>query len=650
MNVFSPMLAILFTLILAPVSVALAEPEPASVSAFYRLPLIQNPTLSPDGKHLAAIKNEAGVSSVMILDLATKEVVTAMEGDNREYVFNWLSWGNNERILLGVRFSEEVYGADKVFYKTKLVSMDINDRSKMTALVQPQKHGRVESFVQDEVVGLIENDPANILLPILDEEKTMMRSVYKVELSTGRRVMAKRADIDITQWFADANGNVRAGSGRDNSSKDYVVKVLDPQTDKWVVAWSSKSSIAPDLVPIGFGSNQNEFYVRTNYKGHQAIYKADLTKVGFPLTLVLSDEKNDLSGRLIYSKKYHEVVGLAYEIAGETRTYFWNEELRKLQGGLNKAFPNANASIVSVSDDLRKYIVFTQDVTTAGRYLYGDRDTKQLVPISDVYPDLPVNVLQKKELINFKSREGGELSGYLSLAKPKDKKNAPLVVLPPRASRVNANGQFDTLSAFLLNQGYSVFQPNVARSHLTKNGTFEFFSVGSQGLSLARDIEDAVRYLIEINAASSGQIAIAGMEYGGFAAVTGAVATPELFKCAISIGGLFDISSVFDTGVRWTGYEELKALMGTSSEQKLNAMLINNAEKIKVPVLLIHASKDVYMNVTQSREMAKALARANKDYQYLEVAGADREFSNLAQRKQVYEAVGAFLKKNLPTE
>ena len=60
------------------------------------------------------------------------------------------------------------------------------------------------------------------------------------------------------------------------------------------------------------------------------------------------------------------------------------------------------------------------------------------------------------------------------------------------------------------------------------------------------DLTDAARWLIDQRIVKPDRLAIAGASYGGYAALMGAVKTPELFRCAIGFAGMGNLIAMRD--------------------------------------------------------------------------------------------------------
>ena len=61
------------------------------------------------------------------------------------------------------------------------------------------------------------------------------------------------------------------------------------------------------------------------------------------------------------------------------------------------------------------------------------------------------------------------------------------------------------------------------------------------GGKMQDDITDGVKMLVDKGIADPDHMCIVGASYGGYAALMGAIKTPELFRCAASLNGVTDL-------------------------------------------------------------------------------------------------------------
>jgi dipeptidyl aminopeptidase/acylaminoacyl peptidase len=89
--------------------------------------------------------------------------------------------------------------------------------------------------------------------------------------------------------------------------------------------------------------------------------------------------------------------------------------------------------------------------------------------------------------------------------------------------------------------------------------------------------------------------------------------------------------------------------VGASDKHSLGLISpINAVEKFQAPVLLIHGKHDSVVPIQQSSFMYKALQKANKDVEFIELEGEDHWLSSSATRLELLDAVDKFLDKHNP--
>ena len=648
---FSPpslgaLLALVLTCAIAPLQAA--EPSkkhtPLPLEVFYKGELIEDIELSPDGTHLLALKNVGGDTVVMVLEIATGKVFYPTKTDNKQFKFNWVTWANDDRLLMSLRFDSRMLNGVK-YMQTRLLATDAKKPGKLITLVKPDDDADWVSQFQDNVISYLPDDPEHLLISV-DREVPLHQTVYKANVYTGKLKRVKKHSGTVRSWYADRAGNVRIGEDYDDKKRKVTYKLLDPTTNEWVVAWEYTVFDEPEINIAGFGNNPNELFIFADHEGRQALFKADLSKPGYPRELVLSNPDYDVSGRLIYSSALKEVVGLYYN-DGNAKSVFWNKEFKAFQAGLDKAMPDTRNYIGSMSSDGRKYVVFTTNNTNPGTYLFGNRDEKTINYLATSYPDLTEDVLVEKESRTYKARDGLELEGFLSLPKTFANKPTATIILPHGGPMSEDGKSFDMFSSFMANRGYVVFQPNF-RGSSGYGHDFMMQAVGGYGLEMQDDLEDAVKYLIDEKIADPKKVCIVGASYGGYAALMGATKTPDLFQCAISFAGMSDLVRMRDSYRHFINKNIARKQFGEDKAQLKETSPVRMAERVKIPILLIHGKDDTTVPVVQSRIMADALKDEGKVHEYIELENGTHYLDYYPDRKQTFEAMENFLKKYLP--
>lgn len=105
------------------------------------------------------------------------------------------------------------------------------------------------------------------------------------------------------------------------------------------------------------------------------------------------------------------------------------------------------------------------------------------------------------------------------------------------------------MSQFFASRGWAVFQMNF-RGSTGYGRAFEEAGFKQWGQAMQNDITDGVRYLIAESFADPDRICVVGASYGGYAALMGAVKTPDLYQCAVSIAGVSDVHAIAQWSVQ----------------------------------------------------------------------------------------------------
>src|ERR1044071_1059625 len=144
----------------------------------------------------------------------------------------------------------------------------------------------------------------------------------------------------------------------------------------------------------------------------------------------------------------------------------------------------------------------------------------------------------RKRVIELTARDGLKLHGYVTA--PDGKGPFPTVVVPHDDPRGRDTHAFDSEVQLLANRGYAVVQINY-RGSSGYGAQFAAAGNGEWGARMQDDVTDATLWAIGQGIAQEGRICIFGKGYGGYAAFTGVVREPKLYRCAIGLGGYYDL-------------------------------------------------------------------------------------------------------------
>jgi dipeptidyl aminopeptidase/acylaminoacyl peptidase len=628
------------------------------IEFFANLPLVSNLTLSPDGQRIAALLNQPHRTLLITRAIDGQESQVVLQSDNDKYIFKWARWVNNDRLVVSVRYAARRNSVGTV--ETRLLSVKA-DGSGVVNLVRHWAGGTRgmgivarPAQLQDQVLDWLPEDGKHVLLQ-LQEGETGQPAVYKVNVDTGDRKLVHPPERKVEEWITDAQHRVRVGIR--THEDELEIRACDPDGQNWRTLWRFRGFEAA-VWPLGFGRDPQELFVRTDHEGRAAVFSVRLDQPDLPRRLRLSHPRYDVDGELMYAPKSGEVLGLRGDGTdnerGETRSELWEPQWRALAQSIDKGLPERSNRLLDITADETHYLLFSSGNGQPGEYYLGERATGNLTLLAETHPSLPVKDLVGKHVVRIKARDGLNLSAFLSLPAGRGLGDAgsrlPLVLLPHGGPHSRDGDDFDTWTEFLANRGYAVLQVNFRGSD-GYGREFKKAGLGRWGLEMQDDLTDGVQWAIDRGIADAGRVCIVGASYGGYAALMGAVKTPELYRCAASFAGVSDLPELIlhhgdYRGGRIAAERQIGDMWNDRARLRATSPALH-AERIRVPVLLVHGTADRVVPVDQSEGMAKALRRANKPYLYIEQEGGDHHLSRNPDRLQFFKALEKFLAENL---
>ena len=651
-------LLVLTALLLVPWA-AIAERLP--VEYYTRLPSIENVLLSPSGLHIAYFFNSDSRTDLIVRGTSDTRPVAIYSTDNRRTHFNWFRWANDERLLLSETRSRRVWLADNQRLRTtrirqqaetdrrtkltRLVGLN-RDGSKRTALTNPHVKRSRKSWIAsnaDHVINLLPQDHNHVLLAA-DLDEFQFPTVYRMNIYNGsrQRVVAHRPPI--RDWMTDRQGQVRIGSTLEQTK--VIFETRDHDGAPWRVLWRYDLNTESGPIPIGFGDDPNILYVRAGHQGRDAVFAADLRIHPPRLTLLQASPTRDVGAVLIgHSNK---IVGL-YFAGAQDRYIFWDSKHTQLQRTIDGALPQFRNFIVSMSASGEQFIVASFNPQTPTRYLLGQRGSSTLSVLGSTYPELQYGAISGKRAIAYRASDGIQIGGFLTTPIGIEPRNLPMIVLPHGGPQTHDSGAFDYWAEFLADRGYAVMQPNF-RGSTGYGQAFHRAGFKQWGLRMQDDISDGVTWLIEQGIADPERVCIVGSSYGGYAALMGALKTPELYRCAVSLAGVTDLKLL----LREQGESAVNQLNQTrignpytDHERLTQTSPLHLADQLQIPVLLLHGDRDNVVSIKHSKRFAGALHRAGKQHELVTIKGADHALRNHDQRTRVFKAIETFLTSHI---
>ena len=328
---------------------------------------------------------------------------------------------------------------------------------------------------------------------------------------------------------------------------------------------------------------------------------------------------------------------------------------RQLKESLQALFPNDWISITTSDGNNTKGVFQVYNSNNPGDYYYFDLLKSQVFMLYQNSPWLDRDTLSKKQLVKYKARDGLTITGYLSLTKKKTDKNY-FIILPHGGPNVKQGFGYDGWVQFLTNRGYNVLQPDYRGS--TGYGRNHYVLGNRQwGKTMQDDLSDGVYWAINNGYADEDRVCIAGGSYGGYAAMAGAVFTPELYRCVINFVGVADMRDLLkgfgSKSSRFNTWEDEGRLewgddKGPGADKYINEISpLLHVKNIKAPVLISHGTNDNVVPVEHARRLRSEMEKYGKTYEWHMQAYEGHGFGGELARLEHYQVQEKFLKKYL---
>lgn len=633
-------------------SVALQDTQTTpsvSVSAFSRLPAYEDIDLSPKGTNIAFLQNFVDpkpLTLLRVLDLKTAQISNVFQSDNEGTKLNWMQWVNEDVLLISARI--EVEQNKLIYYETRLLAYDLSDKKpELKRIIRQRKKQNYStdnyaSQFQDSVIDYLPNDPDHVLVEV-DFDVQFEPSVYKLNVRSGKMKRIERGKLKIRNWYTDQQNVVRIGRARNYNTGKITYYYRESEKDKFEVFSSFKAFEDQPISIKGFGLDSNILYYTRYDNNTSKLFKLDLKTN--KEQMILGYDEYDVTGSLIYSPKTNDAIGI-YDPHSDYGRHFFDPKHYGFHKAISKAFPDTNNYLMDMSNDEKIYIVMAESSETAPIYFYGDRNTKKVGKLFSQYPELDGITLPKSKGFSYTARDGVEIEALLTLP-TKGEAPYPLVVHPHGGPGARDFYGFDPWVAYMANKGYAVVRPNF-RGSTGYGWAFAQAQMGRWGLEMQDDVTDAAQYLVTEGIADADRMCIFGASYGGYAAAMATVKTPEMFKCAVSFAGVFDLNALASNQKRFLGGRQVvENQIGDSRKDRRERSPHTHVEKISTPLLLLHGDNDPIVPVAQSRKFAKKLENDGKNVRYVELKDGDHYLSIQQNRIIFFEELDAFLDRYL---
>ena len=614
-----------FEIVASPAASA-ADDAPIPVRDFFRHPERSNFRISPDGKTLAFLQPYERRMNIYVQPIAGGEPKRLTNETARDIPDHF--WKGPDRLVYVKDF-----GGDENFHVVA-VNKDGSGLKDLTPF----------DGVRAEIIDQLRDFPDELLVGLNKRNKEVF-DAYRLDLKTGELELIAENPGNITSWLADHAGNIRGAQTTDGVNTSFLYRDVASGPFRTVLTTSFRDSFSP----LFFTFDNKSLYAASNLgRDKQAIVLVDPATTKEQKVLFEHPDV-DVDG-LSFSRKRKVLTTISY-VTWKPQRKFLDAETEKLYAALEKQLPGYEFGIQSTTDDEDRFVVAAyNDRTPGARYLY-DSGADKLTKLGDIAPWLSETKMARMKPIEYKSRDGLTINGYITLPNGKEPKNLPVIVNPHGGPWARDVWGWNPEVQMLANRGYAVLQMNF-RGSTGYGRSFWQASFKQWGLKMQDDISDGVNYLVKEGIADPKRICIYGGSYGGYATLAGVTYTPDLYACAVDYVGVSNLFTFLNTiPPYWKPFLDMMHEM-VGEPEKDKALLTAtspalNADRIKTPLFIAQGARDPRVNIDEANQMVKALKARGVDVPYMVKENEGHGFRNEENQFDFYEAIKRFLAKYL---
>ena len=609
-----------------------------SVADYFARPAASSFQLSPNGKYLSYLEKEGLKNHVYIKELATGEVVRAIE--EKEEPIKGYGWINDERLFYAMD-----HGGNEN-YHIYAANIDGSNALDLTPF----------EGVRAGIISLLKEQKDYIIIS-MNKDNPQIFEPYKLNVVTGElEKLYENSDPanPIQGYDFDKDGNLRAYTKMVNGieMEFYYKNGETGEFDlKKKMNWDDSFSI------ISFNYNTpdpDDAYVVTNLDSDKTrIVLYDL-KNDREIKEVFSNPDYDVSGMRLSRKRDYEIDYFSFE--GEKSEIIPVSDLYKeIDAKVKEQFPGKIYGVVDFDDNENTFLVILQSDKLYGTYYEYDVKTKEFTLLYDLMPQLKEEDMAEMRPITFQSRDGLTIHGYITLPKAAlEGKKVPMVVNPHGGPQgIRDSWGFNPETQLFASRGYATLQVNF---RISGGYGKEFLRAGFKQIGRAAmdDVEDGVRYAIAQGWADEDKIAIYGGSHGGYATLMGLVKTPDLYTCGVNYVGVSNIETFFSSFPEyWKPLTEMVKQIWydlDNPEERAIAREVSpvyQVDKIIKPVYVVQGANDPRVNINESDQIVTALRAKGMEIPYMVKYNEGHGFYREENRMDFYSTMLGFLAKYL---
>ncbi len=608
------------------------------VEDYFARPKASQFKISPDGLYLSyKEKDKDSKNHVYVKDLRSGKITKALvEKDDLIRSYGWL---DKKRLF----YTQDKGGNENIhLYAADIDGKNLKDLTPFEGITLNS-------------VRLIKD--TEFVIVSMNKNNKQIFEPYKINFNTGEITQLyenKDVKSPIDDYLFDRQGNLRGYTILENGLTTKLF-YKDLQTGKFNLVKATDWKDTFSVISFNDNSkNKDEVYLVTNLGSDKS-------------RIVLYDLKKNAIIKEVYSNPTFDVSSIAQ--AGKSRNYeldyisyngIKNETIpvskfyKEIHDKLTSEFGDKQFGIASSDDKNEKLLVVVDSDKLYGKYYEYDTKTKTTKLLFDLMPQLKEEDMAEMRPIQFKSRDGLTIHGYITLPKAAlNGEKVPLIVNPHGGPQgIRDDWGFNPETQLFASRGYATLQVNfrISGGYGKEFQTSGYKQIGRKAMD---DVEDGVKYAIEQGWIDKNKVTIYGGSHGGYATLMGLIKTPDLYSCGVDYVGVSNIFTFFDSFPEyWKPYKEMVKQIWYDLDNPEEAKIAKEVspvfqiDKIKKPLFVVQGANDPRVNINESDQIVKALRSKGFEVPYMVKYDEGHGFGKEPNRIEFYKSMLGFFAEN----
>ncbi|MFD1571613.1 S9 family peptidase [Halorubrum laminariae] len=262
---------------------------------------------------------------------------------------------------------------------------------------------------------------------------------------------------------------------------------------------------------------------------------------------------------------------------------------------------------------------------------------------------IPPETFVERELVHYPTFDEREIPAYFSVPETEPPEAGyPVVVDIHGGPESQRRPSFSSVTQYLLNSGYAVFEPNV-RGSSGYGKAYAALDDVRKRMDSVNDLRAGVEWLHDYPEIDPNRVVAMGGSYGGFMVLAALTEYPDLWAAGVDVVGIANFVTFLENTGDWRRSLR-EAEYGSLAEDRefLESISpINRIDRIQSPLFVLHGENDPRVPVDEAEQIVERARDQGVPVRKLIFDDEGHGFSKLENRIEAYRAIVEFLDEHV---